>query len=260
MKLTDILITDFVTGLLVFLRIVALVFTAPVFNSQFVPKFVKLILSLAVTYVVLFTVPKVSLDVSQSLLPLALYGVKEVITGLIMGYMLNFVFWGLSFAGFLLSREIGLMMANMFDPNSQAQENILGALFVFLGIMIFFIIKGPEYVISSLSFSFRVIPLGSFTFNETVFQMLVRLSASVFVLGLKIAAPLIVAFFLVHVASGIISRVSPTFQVFFVLLPLKLGLGIFLMILMLPVFAYAIRDILSGYENNLLEILKAMTQ
>ncbi len=260
MKFTDILITDFITGLLIFLRIVALVFVAPVFNSKFIPKFARIILSLAITYIVFFTVPKIEIDVSQSLLPLALYGLKEIITGLIMGYMLNFVFWGLSFAGFLLSREVGLMMANMFDPNSQAQENILGMLFVFLGIMIFFIIRGPEYVITSLAFSFKAIPLGVFTFNESVFRILIKLSASVFVLGLKIAAPVIVAFFLVHVASGIISRVSPTFQVFFVLLPLKLGLGIFLIILMLPIFAYAIRDILSGYENNLLEILKAMSK
>jgi flagellar biosynthetic protein FliR len=260
MKLTEVLVGDFVTGLLIFLRITAMIFVAPVFNSTFVPKFVKLLLSLTVTYVIFFTVPKMEFSPDDSLLPLALYGIKEVITGLIMGYMLNFVFWALSFAGFLLSREIGLMMANMFDPNSEANDNIIGALLVFLGIMIFFIIKGPEYIITSLSFSFKAIPLGSFTFNESVFQLIIRLSAQVFVLGLKIASPLIVAFFLVHVASGIISRISPTFQVFFVLLPLKLGLGIFLMILMLPVFAYAIRDILSGYENNLMELLKAMSQ
>lgn len=260
MKLTDVLVTDFITGVLIFLRIVALVFVAPVFNSQFIPKFIKILLSLTITYIVFFTVPKVQLDIGNSILPLALYGIKEIITGMIMGYMLNFVFWGLSFAGFLLSREIGLMMANMFDPNSQANDNILGSLFVFLGIIIFFIIRGPEYVISSLAFSFQAIPIGVFSFNESVFRLIIRLSASVFVLGLKIASPLIVAFFLVHVASGIISRISPTFQVFFVLLPLKLGLGIFLIILMLPIFAYAIRDILSAYQNNLFEILKAMSQ
>ncbi len=260
MKITDILITDFITGLLVFLRIAAIVFVAPVFNSMFIPKFVKVLFSLAITYIVFFSVPKVNIDVTSSLLPLFLAGMKEIITGLILGYMLNFVFWGLSFAGFLLSREIGLMMANMFDPNSQANENILGSLFVFMGIIIFFIIRGPEYIISSLSFSFQVIPLDVFTFNESVFKLLVRLSFSVFILGLKIASPLIVAFFFVHIASGIIARVSPTFQVFFVLLPLKLGLGIFLMILMLPIFAFSIRDLLSGYEKNLLEMLKAMAQ
>ncbi len=260
MKFTDILVTDFIAGLLIFLRIVTLLFVAPVFNSSFIPKFIKMLLALAITYILFYTVPKPNLDFANSLMLIFFLGTKEVLTGLIMGYMLNFVFWGLSFAGFLLSREIGLMMANMFDPNSEAQDNILGTLFVYMGIIIFFIIGGPQYVISSLSFSFRVIPLGALSFNESVFRLLIRLSASVFVLGLKIASPLIVAFFLVHVASGIIARVSPTFQVFFVLLPLKLGLGIFLMILMLPIFAYSIRDILSAYENNLLEILKAMAQ
>jgi flagellar biosynthetic protein FliR len=187
-------------------------------------------------------------------------GIKEVLTGMIMGFMLNFVFYALSLSGYLLSREIGLMMANMFDPNAQNQDNIMGVLFIFMGIIIFFIIGGHEYIIKSVSYSFHIIPLGKLTFNESVIELFIKYSAAIFVLAVKIASPLIVAFFFVHVASGIISRVSPSFQVFFVLLPLKLGLGLFLMFLMIPVFAFTIRDLLAGYEDKLYHLLTIMAQ
>ncbi len=257
----NVLVSDFVVGVLMFLRIVSLFFIAPIFSNQAVPKYLRLLLALAITYIVFLTAPaKLNFDFQNNLTLLFFMGIKEIITGVIMGFMLNFVFYALSLAGYLLSREIGLMMANMFDSSAQNQDNIMGVLFVFLGLIIFLIIGGHEYIIKSVVYSFQFIPLGKFTFNGSVLQLFIKYSAAIFVLSVKIASPLIVAFFFVHVASGIISRVSPSFQVFFVLLPLKLGLGLFLMFLMIPVFAFSIRDILSGYEDKLYELLKLMAQ
>ncbi len=257
----NVLVSDFVTGVLMFLRIVSLFSIAPIFSNQAVPKYLRLLFALAVTYIIFFAVPtNINFDFQNNLLLLFFMGIKEILTGLTIGFMLNFVFYALSLAGYLLSREIGLMMANMFDPSAQDQDNIMGVLFVFLGLIIFLIIGGHQYVIRSIAYSFKFIPLGKLTFNESVFQLLVKYSATIFVLSVKIASPLIVAFFFVHVASGIISRVSPSFQVFFVLLPLKLGLGLFLMFLMIPVFAFSIRDILAGYEDKLYELLRVMVQ
>ena len=256
----NILVSDFVTGLLMFLRIASMFFIAPIFNNQAVPKYLRILLAIAITYIVFFTVPKLDFDFQTGLLILFFMGIKEVLTGMIMGFMLNFVFYALSLAGYLLSREIGLMMATMFDSNAQNQDNIMGVLFIFMGIIIFFIIGGHEYVIKSVSYSFQFIPLGKLTFNESVMQLFIKYSAEIFVLAVKIASPLIVALFFVHVASGIISRISPSFQVFFVLLPLKLGLGIFLMLLMIPIFAFTIRDLLAGYEDKLYHLLSIMAQ
>jgi flagellar biosynthetic protein FliR len=75
----------------------------------------------------------------------------------------------------------------------------------------------------------------------------------------KIASPIIVAFFLVHIASGIIARVSPTFQVFFVLIPLKIGLGLFLIVLVMPLYIYLFRSLIYEYENKLFDLLMVLS-
>ncbi len=256
----NILLSDFITGILIFVRILSLFLVAPFFNNESFPRFIKAITALAITYIIFMIVPRVNVPVNISFLWLFFMGLKEVLTGVIMGFTLELIFYGISFAGFLLSHEIGLMMADMFDPNSQASENILGLLLVFMGTVIFVIIGGHRFIIESLAYSFKIIPIGKMSFNGAVTEALIKYSSSIFVIGLKIASPLIVAFFFVHVASGIISRVSPTFQVFFVLLPLKIGLGLFLMILLFPIFGYAFRDLFYEYNEKLLEMLKIMAQ
>jgi len=87
----------------------------------------------------------------------------------------------------------------------------------------------------------------------------VKISGSIFILAVKIASPIIVAFFLVHLASGIISRVSPSFQVFFVLLPLKIGLGLFIIVLVMPLYIYLFRNLIYEYEHKLFEIVKVLS-
>ncbi len=126
-------------------------------------------------------------------------------------------------------------------------------------VIVFVLINGHHFVVESLSYSFKVIPLGSFAITESAYNLLIKISGSIFILAVKIASPIIVAFFLVHIASVIISRVSPSFQVFFVLLPLKIGLGLFLLVLVMPLYIYLFRSLIYQYENKLLEIIKVIT-
>jgi flagellar biosynthetic protein FliR len=68
-----------------------------------------------------------------------------------------------------------------------------------------------------------------------------------------------VSFFLVHLAAGIIARVVPQMQVFFVMLPLKMGLGFFLLMMVTPLYVYMIKNLLENYESKLLQLIKAMS-
>ena len=147
-----------------------------------------------------------------------------------MGFTLNIVFQGISFAGLLVGRDMGLAMSSMFDPVSGDDGNIIATLLSMAAIIVFILIDGHHFVVQSLSYSFNVIPLGGFAVTESAYELIIKYSGSIFILAVKIASPVIVAFFLIHFASGIIARVSPSFQVFFVLIPLKIGLGLFLLI------------------------------
>ena len=257
--MTDILVTDFVTGILIYLRIAGMLFTAPVFSNSTLPNLAKLLIALLLTYIIFFTVGSYDYNVEQGLLPLILVGIKELIIGMLMGITLNFVFYGMSFAGFLIGRDMGLAMATMFDPASETQTNVMGQFLSITAFLVFLIINGHHYIVTSLTYSFKIIPIGFNPINEEVYRLLIRFSAGIFVLAVKIASPIMVSFFLVHLAAGIIARVVPQMQVFFVMLPLKMGLGFFLLMLVTPLYVYMIKNLLESYESKLLQLIKAMS-
>ncbi len=256
--MAEILTIDFLTGIMIFLRISAMFVFAPIYNSDNIPVLVRLALALIVTYIAFFSVDKIIIPQNFGFVILILYGIKEILTGVIMGMTLNIVFHGVSFAGLLFGRDMGLAMTQMFDPSSNTQGNIISTLLVLTIIVVFVLINGHHFVVQAVTYSFKIIPIGKFQVTESVYKLLVKYSASIFILAVKIASPVIVAFFLVHLASGIIARVSPSFQVFFVLLPLKLMLGVLLLALVTPLYVYLFKDLIYQYEKDLFELVKAI--
>jgi len=256
--MTEILIKDFLGGVMIFLRIGAMFTIVPVFNNRNIPLLPKLTLALLITYILVYTVDLSPVQYEEGLIFLAIMGIKEIITGLIMGATLRFIFDGIGYAALHIGRDMGLVMLEMFDPSTESQNNMLSILFIMLATIVFILINGHHFIIESLAYSFNVIPLGHYTVNGNVVELIIKYSAMMFILSVKISAPIMVAFFLLHLASGIISRVSPNFQVFFVLLPLKLLLGMALLATILPLYVYVFRTLLINYEDKLLELIKFM--
>lgn len=87
---------------------------------------------------------------------------------------------------------------------------------------------------------------------------MIKLAGSVFVIAFKIATPILISFFLINIAEGIISRMIPNMQVFFVTQPLKVGLGLFMLGLISPVYIYMIKNLLRDYENQLYLLINSM--
>jgi flagellar biosynthetic protein FliR len=85
-----------------------------------------------------------------------------------------------------------------------------------------------------------------------------KYAVSVFVIAIKIAAPVLVSFFLIHIAEGIVARVIPQMQVFFVTQPLKIGLGFAMLAMVIPTYVYVIKSLLRSYEESLYQLIKAM--
>lgn len=256
--MTNILVNDFVIVLLAFLRIVPIFFVAPFFSSNFIPTTAKIFLAIVIAYITFFSIKDFTFDVNKGLLLLGLYGVKEIITGLIIGYSINFVFYGISYAGMLIGFDIGLSMSSVFDPTTDVENNIIGQFLSMAAVLIFLTINGHHYVIRAIGYSFKIVPIGSYSVNQNVFQLLLKYSAGVFVLAVKIAAPIMISFFLIHVAAGITARIIPQMQVFFVIQPLQIGLGFLLLAAASPVIVFIIKSILTDFENALFDLIKVM--
>jgi len=257
--MTEILVTDFLIILMIFLRVSAMFFSAPLFSNNSIPMIARLFLALVVSYITFNSVQVNSFITTDiSIITLFLSAIKEMIIGLIFGFTMQFIFYAVSFAGHVIGFEIGLSMASVIDPMQETTSNVIGEVLSIATFLVFILINGHHYLIQGIVYSFTFLPIGKFVVNEAVLELLLKYSASIFIIAIKISAPAIVTLFLLNVVGAIVARAIPQMQVFFVLYPLKLGLGIFLLAAISPALIYFIKNILESYENNLYELLKAM--
>ncbi|MCK9210193.1 MAG: flagellar biosynthetic protein FliR [Ignavibacteriaceae bacterium] len=256
--MTDILVVDFILLILIFVRIASAFFASPIMGHTSIPALVKIFLGLIISYIVFLSIDKSAIKIEVSLWFLAANAVKEILSGLLIGFMLHIVFFGISFAGSLIGFDMGLSMAEAFNPMEETQGNVIGELIYFATILLFFLIDGHHYLIRGLVYSFSVIPIGKFTVTVPVYQLLIKYSGLVFIIAIKIASPILVSFFLISIAEGIISRIIPQMQVFFVTQPLRIGIGFLFLTTLIPIYVYAIKGLLKGFEDNLFTLIKAM--
>lgn len=251
-------IKDFIILFLIFLRISSALIASPVYGNRAIPVVVKLFLALLVSYLVFLTIDRTALYNQPSGWMLFVLSVKEVITGLIIGFLLQIVFWGVSYAGTLIGFDLGLNMAEVFNPHDEVNSNVVGEFLYYGAIMIFLLINGHHYIISSLKYSYSVISIGELKMSTDLNNLIIKYTASMFVIAVKIASPIIVSFFLIHIAEGIIARLIPQMSVFFVTQPLKIGVGLILLGVITPMYVYIIKNLLTQYEGQLNILIRTM--
>jgi flagellar biosynthesis protein FliR len=257
--MSTMLISDFVILFLIFVRIVSAFVSAPIFSNSALPIVPKIFIAFVIAYVIFSMTDKTKVIVDLGTWFLVSNVVKEAIAGLLIGYALNMVFYGISFAGSLIGFEVGLSAAEMFNPIEENQTNVIGEAIYFAAMLIFLLINGHHYLIRALYTSFSIVPIGKYVVNKPVFDILMKYTASVFVIAVKIASPILVSYFLINIAEGIVAKVIPQMQVFFVTQPLKLGLGFAMLAMVIPTYVYVIKGLLRSYEESLFQLIKAMS-
>lgn len=256
--MTNILVVDFVLVFMIFLRISSAFVVAPIFSQQALPATLKIVLALTISYTIFLTINREPNTIQISLFSLVINGLKEVLIGLLLGFMMNFVFYGINYAGTLIGFDMQLTMAEVFNPMDETSSNVIGEVLNYGAILIFLLIDGHHYFIRGLAYSFKIVHIGQFNLSTPAFKLMMQYTAEIFIIAVKIASPIMVSFFLVHIAEGIISRVIPQMQVFFVSQPLKLALGFLMLVSVCPIYVYVIRNLLKGYEDSLFNLIKAM--
>jgi len=255
----EILVTDFTLILLIFIRILSAFAVTPIYSHASIPAQIKIFIAFIIAYIIFSISGSVNIPINFNTWWLFSMALKEIVVGLIIGFSINLVFYGFNFAGTFIGFDMGLAMAQVLNPVEETNGNVIGQVIYYLALMIFFIINGHQYIIRALAFSFKIIPLGEFHSNASIFNLLIQYSASVFIIAVKIASPILVSFFLIHIAEGILARMIPQMQVFFVTQPLKIGIGFLLIIAILPVYVYVIKNLLGEFENKLYTLVRAMS-
>jgi flagellar biosynthesis protein FliR len=243
--------------LMIFLRCVTLIALAPVLGHVSVPAQVKAALGMFMGFVLYPVIAARHPQVDLHLFALTMMAVQEVMTGLLIGFAMGLIFAGVRAAGELIGFDLGLSIATAFDPET-GSNNIVGAFLYLVALLVFILVNGHHFVLQALVLSYDSIPIGGFALSGPVADQLLGMTGIIFIVGLKCAAPIIVASFLMNVALAILSRVAPQVNVFMVSFPIKIGVGLMVLMAAAPFIVYAFKNLLTGFEEDIVQLIRVM--
>jgi flagellar biosynthetic protein FliR len=225
-------------------RVLALFSVAPLLSHRAVPARLKVALAVAITAVLVPTVPTPPITDALSGAGLALL-VNNILIGVMLGFAVRLIFAALELAGELIGLQMGLSFAGFFNPASGMAQNAVGSFMSLLALLMFIAIDGHLMLLHALGESFRLFPLvgGS---GELPLGMdeLVRLGGGMFSIALSLALPFLAVMLLTNVVLGVLARVAPQLNVFAIGFPLTILVGLSTLMLLLPYIEAPLRSAL----------------
>jgi flagellar biosynthetic protein FliR len=219
------------TYLLVFARVGSMVMLLPAIGEVGVPSQVRLVLALAIA---LALTPQVQgyypAQVPATFLQLAILVLQEVTAGVLVGAMARIIMSALSVAGFLVANQTGLAYAQTIDPTQNTQGAVLGNFMTLLGTTMIFITNLHHLAIGAIAGSYKMIAPGAHLPMSDMAQLVISLTSSSFALGFQLAAPFLVFSFAVYAGLGVLARLMPQLQVFFVAVPINIMCGFLILL------------------------------
>lgn len=252
MQLNDYLALNIFHIFLIFARLSVVFLLLPGLSAGYIPVRLRLMLAIMVTVLVLPIVQDTLPPQPEAAAQLVKLIVVEVIIGGFIGALIQILMAALHVAGHSMSMAIGLMNAFVNDPVQEEQSAILIGFLNLVAVALIFIAGLHHVMIAAIIDSYNLFRVASPLFAEDMMSMVISLLTQTFYMGVRLAAPLVAFEMIFQITSGILSRLSPQLNVMFVLLPMKIMLGISILMVVLPVIMLTF---LQFMDNNLHTLL-----
>lgn len=220
---------DFGVFLAILLRLSIVVFMLPVFSSSQVPSFLKACIAVAFTAMLYPSLRPVLSPLSFEPVNLLVAVAGELVFGMLFSLSILLVFAGYQTAGELISFEMGFGFAQAADPQSGAHATLISIWFQLLATLIFLGLNGHHVLLRGIVDSFRTIPIGAFSLTPEVYHRFIGFSTCVFVIAIKVAAPITVVLLVTQVGLGLMAKFAPQFNILMNSFPLTIFLGLMFM-------------------------------
>jgi flagellar biosynthetic protein FliR len=244
----------------ILVRVAGILAAVPAIGARSVPLQVRigLVLGLAV---ILFPIVGGQLRPLQisfaDALPLMF---MEFMVGLVLGFSIRFVMTSFEIAGELIGLQMGINLIAALDPIAGTQVPLLGQLMGILAFLIFLSIDGHHVVLEALVSSFQLVPPLHAHLSGSVVEAILELAVGMFVLALKIGAPVMTALFIVTLAMGILGRSIPQLNVMLNNVPITVGIGLLVLGISLPLFGATVQASFAQLDPTLRSLLALMGQ
>lgn len=248
---------QFETFLLIFLRVSSMLFVYPVFSSSQFPMQARLGFGALISFLIYRTIPIPHL--TGGAYELIVGGSAQVLIGVVVGFVAQQVFNGISFAGELIDLQIGFAIANVINPTTQQNVTIIGELQLALATLMFLATNSHYLFIQGIAGSFHLIGLPYVNLDPSVMGNIVLFFSQSFLIVFRIAAPVVVALFLTNVALAFMARVAPQMNVLVIGLPIQVSVGLVMMAISLPLLATVGPEIFQEVPRQIDLVLRGMS-
>ncbi len=235
---------------LALVRAVSLMVAAPAFGHRGMPVLARVGLAASIAFLVSPGLSR-ELPLEGFLLQVA----QEALIGLLLGLAVSFAFAAVQMGAAMLAVQMGLSLGGVLDPSFAGQGSVVERFYGLLATVVFFAIDGHHQMLLGLSQSFQLVPVGTVEFPQLSVEGLIGLSGGVFVSALRIALPLAGTLALVDAGLGILGRAVPQFNLLLLGMPLKMLLGLVLMIVTMPLVVGAVSKVAEGGMTGMLQML-----
>jgi len=222
------IVERFYTFLWPMLRISALMITAPIFSLNAFNLRLRILLALALTWLVypLHTWPVLDPSTAPGLLEVF----NQIMIGAVMGLILQVVVAAMVVGGQSISAAMGLSMANMMDPN-MGNVPVISQLMIVMSTLIFVGFGGHAILLGLISESFNTLPIGTSILNQNVYGRVIQWSSMVFLGAVLMALPVMVSLLFINVGLGVVTRAAPSLNIFAVGFPAMIMGGFLILII-----------------------------
>ncbi len=221
---------------LVLVRVAAMLFLMPVFSSNTIPVRVRAAVALVLSLMLTPVVPWGPDQLPSSPLGFLLLGVAELFTGMSLALMMRLIFAGLQTAGQMVSIQMGFSVANVMDPVSGTQSAILAHFAYIIALLLFLSTDGHLVILRYVYQSFDLLAPGRLVLSAPLSEIMMEMCREMFILSIKILAPVMVVLLFAQVALGILAKMVPQINMLIVSFGINIALGLFFMGLSMQVF------------------------
>lgn len=239
---------------LIMMRMSGFILLNPVLGRRNIPPMVKAGFIMVLTFTIYAFSEGEAFDIAS---PVE-YGfllLKEFAAGYVIGYVMQLFFMIVSFGGYVIDFQLGLSMAQVYDPQTNAQMPVTGSVFNVYLMLLFFAVDGHLALVKILITSADIVPYGGIVITQSLAQRMIDIFFQCLEMGISFSLPILAAEFLVEMGVGLLNKVVPQISIFVINIQLKIIVGLGLLVLLFSPLSDYLDKIISTMMKTVQGIL-----
>lgn len=236
----------------VFARVGSMLMMFPGFGERNIPGRVKLLIAIVISFTITPLVQGTMPAMPQTLLALAFAMGQEAVVGIALGALVRMVMGTLQVAGTVIAFQTGLAYAQGFDPTQGIQSALMGTFLSVLAVTLIFVMDLHHLLIIGIIDSYTVIPPGALPPIADFYEIAITTVSQCFLLAVQMASPFLVVGLTLYMGVGILSRLMPQVQIFFIAMPANILIGFTLVMFLLSTLMMVFLNFFEIFVSDLL--------